>query len=262
VSAAGLACLMLAAACLVAGLVALRALRRRLEMMARAEHEVRGPATAITLACRRMRRDPHAARYADLLEAQLERMRAGLDDLAVARGGGRARTRSPAPVDLAPFVRATLEPWRAKLRRCSLDWRAGAAVAVADRGRLAQALGNLLANSAEHGNGDLGLRAVRVPGAVRLEVRNENRTDTGDGSRGDRGRGLSIAADAAREMGGRLLVHGDRAATTAVLELPEGAVVSGPASARTEAERAAGGEVADRERPPHGDDRTDSDLVA
>jgi hypothetical protein len=261
VSATGLACLMLAAACLVAGLVALRARRRRLELLARAEHELRGPATAIMLACRRMRRDSHAARYADVLEAQLERMRAGLDDLVVARGGGRTGIRPAAPVDLASFVRAALEPWRAKLRRCSVDWRAGAAFAVTDRGRLAQALGNLLANSAEHGNGDLGLRAVRVPGAVRLELRNGNRADAVDGPRDDRGRGLAIAAEAARELGGRLLVQRDGVATTAVLELPDRAVLGRSASARTSAEPgAAATEAAEHERPQHGDDRTD--LVA
>jgi signal transduction histidine kinase len=260
-SAPGLACPMLAAACLVAGLLALRARRRRLELVARAEHELRGPATAIMLACRRMRRDPHAGRYADVLEAQLERMSAGLDYLVVARGGGGTGTRRAVPVDLAPFVRAALEPWRAKLRRCSVDWRAGAAFAVTDRSRLAQALGNLLANSAEHGNGDLGLRAVRVPGAVRLELRNGNRADAVDGPRDDRGRGLAIAAEAARALGGRLLVQRDGAATTAVLELPDRAVLGGSASARTSAEAGrAAGEAAEHERPQHGDDRTD--LVA
>jgi hypothetical protein len=275
VSAVGLACVVLAAACFVGGLAALRALRRRLELVARAEHELRGPATAMALACRRMRGDPHAAPYADVLEAQLERLRAGLDDLAIARRGTGAGTRSAAPVDLAQFVRAALEPWQAKLRRCSVDWRAGGACGVMDRGRLAQTLGNLLANSAEHGDGDLRLRAVRVPGAVRLELRNGNGAGAAGGQRADRGRGLAIAAEAARELGGRLLVHRDEASTMAVLELPDGAAVGGPgtaragrergaggpAAARAETERSAGGEVAQDERW-HGDERPESDLVA
>jgi signal transduction histidine kinase len=263
VSAVGLACLGLAAACFVGGLVALRALRRRLELMARAEHELRGPATALALACRRMRGDPHAAPYADVLEAQLERLSAGLDDLANARRGTGAGTRSAAPVDLARFVRAALEPWRAKLRRCSVDWRAGAAFSVMDRGRLAQTLGNLLANSAEHGDGDLRLRALRVPGAVRLELRNGNRAEADAGQRADRGRGLAIAAEAARELGGRLLVQTDEAATMAVLELPDGAVGRGrAAAARAEMEQSAGGEGAQEERRRHADHRAESDLVA
>jgi hypothetical protein len=251
VSAVGLTCLALAAACFVGGLVALRALRRRLELVARAEHELRGAATAIALACRRMRGDPHADRYADVLETQLERLRAGLDDLAIARRRTGAATRPAAPVDIAAFVRAALEPWRAKLRRCSVDWRVGGAFVVTDRGRLAQTLGNLLANSAEHGNGDLRLRAVRVPGAVRLELRNGNRAETGDCQRADRGRGLAIAAEAARELGGRLLVHGDEAATMAVLELPDG----------PEPERDAGGEGPEHERRQRRDDRTPGDVA-
>jgi hypothetical protein len=262
VSAVGLACLGLAGACFVGGLVALRALRRRLELVARAEHELRGPATALALACRRMRGDPHAALYADVLEAQLERLGAGLYDLANARRGTGAGTRSAVPVDLARFVRAALEPWRAKLRCCSVDWRAGAAFSVMDRGRLAQTLGNLLANSAEHGDGDLRLRAVRVPGAVRLELRNGNRAEVGAGGRADRGRGLAIAAEAARELGGRLLVQTDEAATMAVLELPDAAVGRGPAVARAEAEQSAGGDVAQEERRRHGDERAESGLVA
>jgi signal transduction histidine kinase len=276
VSAVGLGCVVLAAACFVGGLAALRALRRRLELLARAEHELRGPATAMALACRRMRGDPDAAPYADVLEAQLERLRAGLEDLAIARRGTGPGTRSAAPVDLAQFVRAALEPWQAKLRCCSVDWRAGAAFGVMDRGRLAQTLGNLLANSAEHGDGDLRLRAVRVPGAVRLELRNGNGAAAGGGQKADRGRGLAIAAEAALELGGRLLVHRDEAATMAVLELPDGSAVGGPAAARAGNERSAGGpataragtegraggDLAQEERRRHGDERPDSGLVA
>ncbi|MBD0280610.1 MAG: HAMP domain-containing histidine kinase [Thermoleophilaceae bacterium] len=226
-----MACLVLAAACLAIGLLALRTLRRRLELVARAEHELRGPATALELACQRMSRDPAASRHAEVLEAQLERLRAGLDDLGVARRGGRAAREASSPVELASFVQATVAPWRAKLRRCSVEWRAGRATAVTDRGRLAQALGNLVANAAEHGAGDLSLRAGRVPGAVRVELRNGNRSDPG-GAPGtqrqrlfagprERGHGLAIAAAAARDLGGRLLVRSDGAATVAVLELPE-----------------------------------------
>ena len=267
-SLAGLVCLVLAAASFGVGLVALRALRRRLELVARAEHELRGPATALALACQRLRHDPAAAGHAEALEAQLERLRAGLDDLAAAWRGGRAAVdgaRSTAGhgarpgggasssigssrVDVASFVRAALEPWRMQLRRCSLDLEPMSVVGVTDRGRLAQAVGNLLANSAEHGAGDLRIRARRVPGAVRLEVRNQNRAMPADAGSGatpgsgapngggasgsgaaavggedvGRGRGLGIAADAARDLGGRLLVHTEGAATVAVLELPDG----------------------------------------
>jgi signal transduction histidine kinase len=229
VSAVGSACLAAAVACLVVGLVALRALRRRLELVGRAEHELRGPATALGLACERMRRDPGAAPHAVVLEAQLERLGAGLEDLAAARRGRRSAGGTVSPVELAPFVRAALEPWRSALRRCSLDWRAGPATALADRGRLAQALGNLLANSAEHGAGELDVRARRMPGGIRLEFRNRNRRAGPPPSRGvspttareGRGKGVAIASQAARDAGGRLLVDVQAAETLAVLELPE-----------------------------------------
>jgi signal transduction histidine kinase len=225
VSAVGVVCLAAAVVCLAVGLLALRALRRRLELVARAEHEVRGPATALALACERMRRDPGAAPHAVVLEAQLERLRAGLDDLAAARRGRRAAGGPMSAVELAPFVRAALEPWRAALRRCSLDWGAGPATALADRGRLAQALGNLLANSAEHGAGELDVRARPMPGGIRLEFRNRNR---GSADRpppqparpAGRGIGVAIASQAARDVGGRLLVNVQAAETLAVLELP------------------------------------------
>jgi hypothetical protein len=279
VSAVALACLAGAVACLAVGLVALWALRRRLELVARAEHELRGPATALGLACQRMRRDSAAAaRHAVVVEAQLARLRAGLEDLAAARRGQRGPGGPVSPVELGPFVRTALDPWRATLRRCSFDWRAGAATALADRGRLAQAIGNVLANSAEHGAGELDVRARRVPGGIRLEFRNGNRQlgqaaervagqlggdepgarepgsgEPGSGEpgagqpgsgepgarepgsaercarepgavgagRADRGKGIAIASQAARDLGGRLVVDVQPARTLAVLELPE-----------------------------------------
>ena len=238
-SAVGLACLAAAAACLAVGLAALWELRRRLGLIARAEHELRGPATTLALACEQLRRDPGAAPHAEVLEAQLDRLRAGLADLGAARRGRRAACGPSSHVELAPFVGAALEPWRAVLRRCSLDWRAGDAASVTDRGRLAQALGNLVANSAEHGAGELDVRARRTPGGIRLELRNDNRRS----GRGDRpvgrGNGVAIASQAARDLGGRLLVDVHAAGTLAVLELPER-----PASERADRAGAPGPDLA------------------
>jgi hypothetical protein len=229
----GLACLATAAACLAVGLAALRELRRRLGLVARAEHELRGPATALGLACERIRRDPLAAPHADVLDVQLERLRAGLADLDEARRGRRAPGGALSHVELGPFVRAALEPWGAALPRCSLDWRAGRACTLTDRGRLAQAVGNLVANSAEHGAGGLDVRARRVPGGIRIEFRNGNRqavrahdreagaVGSAPVARATRGNGVAIASQAARDLGGRLLVDVQRAGTLAVLELPE-----------------------------------------
>jgi signal transduction histidine kinase len=76
-----------------------------------------------------------------------------------------------------------------------VDWRAGPAYARADEGRVAQALGNLLANAREHGGGEAVLRAERTRGGLTLVVANP-----------ERGRGLAIASAAAQDIGGALAV--------------------------------------------------------
>jgi signal transduction histidine kinase len=224
----------------VALAVILARARRRLELVARAEHELRGPATVLLLACERMRREPAARRHARALEVELERLRAGLGELTAARGGGRPRA-SRAEVELGSFARTAADGWRAPLRAAGRDvrveWRAGPVPLVADRGRLARVLGNLVANAAEHGDGPVELTGSRVEGAVRVEVRNAAavRPRVGEGrgpasaagapvsggrghARG--GRGLAIARDAARDLGGRLSVEAADGVVTAALELP------------------------------------------
>ena len=92
-----------------------------------------------------------------------------------------------------------------------IDWRAGGVAVRADRRRIAQAFGNLLQNAAEHGGGDVALRAHRRGGRVLVEIANRRR---------DRGRGLSIAAAAVEEAGGRLRVIRGGGETTVAVELP------------------------------------------
>jgi signal transduction histidine kinase len=185
-------------------------LRRRLELVARAEHELRGPVAVVSLAVERMRREPAGRRYAQALDAELERLRAGLGDLGAARSGRRRAGRARRS-ELEPLVRSGVEAWRATGRAVRLDWRAGRAAVLADRGRLAQALGNLLANATEHGEGPVEIRAERRGAAVRLEVRN----------RRGRGHGLNIARDAAREAGGSLRLAQQEGDVVAEIELPE-----------------------------------------
>lgn len=200
-------------------------LRARLEAVARAEHELRGPATVLFLACERLRREPAGRKHAAAIEVQLARLRAGLGDLAAARRGRRAAER-PEPVELNRFARAAVDGWAPSLRAAGrdarVDWRAGRARVVADRGRLAQALGNLLANAAEHGEGPIELRGRRVNGGIRVEVRNSARAERPAGGE-DRGRGLDIASRAAASAGGRLDVDRDGDDVVAVLELPDAA---------------------------------------
>ena len=206
----------------IAVAVALR-LRARLEAVARAEHELRGPVTVLCLACERMRREPTARRHAQALEVELARLRTGLADLGAARHG-RVASGPREPVELNRVARSALAGWSPSLREAGrdvhVDWTAGRARVVTDRGRLAQALGNLVANAAEHGTGPLELRGRRVNGGVRVEVRNAAAARGRSAPDGERGRGLDIAARAAASAGGRLEFVAADDRVVAALELP------------------------------------------
>jgi C4-dicarboxylate-specific signal transduction histidine kinase len=171
----------------------LLSLRRRLALVADAEHELRGAAAAIGLAAERVARTGATAAFASLVRLQLDRMGGGLADLATARAARTALAADP-----------------------SLD-----------AGRLAQVLGNLIANATEHGIGPVDVRASRPAEAVRIEIRNRNRPreldDAAAARPPGRGRGLAIAERAARELGGRLSVSSHAGETRAALELPAAA---------------------------------------
>jgi signal transduction histidine kinase len=176
-------------------------LRRRLSLVADAEHEVRGAAAAIALAAERVWRNGATAAFSSLVCLQIDRMAAGLEDLAAARAprrAGRAATLGDEEMDA---------------------------------GRLAQVLGNLISNATEHGVGSVDVSTSRPAGAVRIEIRNRNRPreldDAGAARPRGRGRGLAIAERAARELGGRLSVESSEGETRAELELPAGAA-NGP----------------------------------
>ena len=172
------------------------------DQIARAEHELRGAAAALSLACETLRRRPDTPNPAEVIDVQLDRLRAGLADLASAREGV-APPSEQEPVDIASLVRAASQPWSG----ASFEWEGDAVTAHIDRRRFAKALGNVLANAAEHGSGDIRVTGRVHDGGVRLQVRN-------------RGQGLRIAAEAAEELGGRLEfeVVGDTAVAT--LDLP------------------------------------------
>jgi signal transduction histidine kinase len=171
-------------------------LERRLLLVARADHELRGPLTTLLMAVESG--VPPAA--------ELARVQLGLADLAAARTGRRAAPRSE-PVALAQLTQA------AAARRATVDWSAGPVVVRADPRRLSQALGNLLANAAQHGRGPVVIRGRRAGTRVRIEV-----ADSGPGIRTRRrgGHGLAIADAAAADAGGRL----EAAAGHPVIDLP------------------------------------------
>ena len=175
------------------------------ELVARAEHELRGAATALALACDALRRDPAASGHAAVIDAQLDRLRAGLEDLGAARSGldegaGPAFVET---VDLPGLARAASEPWTGG----GFEWEGPPLTTELDRRRFAKALGNVLANAAEHGSGDIRVTGRAHNGGVRLQVTN-------------RGKGLVIASEAAEELGGSLSFEIVDDTAVATLDLP------------------------------------------
>ena len=211
-------------------------LRRRRELVARACHELRGPLTAAHLALHGGARRGEAppARLA-AIDRELDRAALALDDLAAARHGRRAPDRDE-PVDVGDLLAYQAITWRmvAGVFGCRLELaepRSGAMVR-GDRVRLAQAVGNLVANALEHGDGRVRLRARAQGDRVRIEVADEGPglpAPVGDltrrprAGRGRRGRGLAIAADIADRHGGRLVAAPAARGARVALELPAGA---------------------------------------
>jgi len=171
------------------------------DLVARAEHELRGAAAALALACEALRRDPVAGGHAAVIDAQLDRLRAGLEDLQTARGEPR-EVRGSERTDLEALSRAAAGPFGT-----SFEWEGGPVPASIDRRRFAKAIGNVLANAAEHGAGDIRVTGRAHDGGVRLQVRN-------------RGRGLAIASEAAEELGGSLSFEIVDDVAVATLDLP------------------------------------------
>ena len=200
--------------CALALFVALLAARvlhdmRRLRLVARAEHELRGPLTAVALGIEATAwMDPRLAG----LVAEVERARAGLADLEAARRG-RLRRPDAEAVRLDRVVWRAVTGWDLTARRAGggvhLDWGAGPVTVRAERGRLAQALGNVLANAVEHGGGKVRVIGRRTRSGVRIEVR-----DSG------RGHGFGIATRAVREAGGTLTAARAGSGTSVSIELP------------------------------------------
>jgi signal transduction histidine kinase len=190
----------------------------RMCLIAEAEHELRGPLQAIALAAEA--RHPGRPRAGGArpdaapldLSADLDRARIALADLAAARTGRRADAETEA-------IRLDRLVWRAATasdlaaRRAGggvhLDWSAGPVTIRANRGRLSQALGNLLANAVEHGGGHVRVVGRKTTRGVRVEVR-----DSG------RGHGLTIAAKAVRESGGTLKAAKAGNGTAVAIDLP------------------------------------------
>lgn len=206
---------------------------RRLEAVARAAHELRGPITAARLGVALgVRRGGLSAPPLRAVELELERAALALADLAAPPGGCPEGLRM-GEVDVVALLADCAEAWRpaAVARGGGIDvrWPARPAVVRGDRLRLAQAVDNLIANAIEHGGGTVEVCGRMDAGSVRLEV-----TDGGPGlpapvaelshrarrGRGSRGRGLAIAAAIAHEHGGRLASAPSDRGARLLLELP------------------------------------------
>lgn len=211
-----------------------RALTGRMESVARACHELRGPLTAarlgLQLGASMGELSPARLRAIDL---ELGRAALALDDLSSAGGRGRRAWRPPEPVDVRQLLSDSVEAWSAAAADQGVELRtswSGACPAVwADRLRLAQATGNLIANAIEHGGDRVEVCGRGEPGRVRIEV-----IDNGPGlpapiaelvrrprgGRGRRGRGLAIAHTIVIGHGGRLAAAPCERGARVVVELP------------------------------------------
>jgi signal transduction histidine kinase len=205
--------------------------RRDTARVARCAHELRGSLGALRLGLDlALARGGLTSERLGALDLQLARAAAALNELNGPAGPVALR---PVPVAalLADAV-ASLEPLAAGRGADLRLTEAPDAIVLGDRGRLAQAVGNLIANAIEHGGRTIWVGGRVGEGEVRLEVRDDGPGLSGRRSRGGlrrvfgapvigpHGHGLSISADVAAAHGGRLLSVPSGVGLRIVLELP------------------------------------------
>ena len=219
-----------AAAMLLAVAVRWR-LQVRMEAVARACHELRGPLTAARLGLTHgvAQARPTAGRLR-AVDAELCRAAAALDDLADPRGGP-PRLGELRRVSIRAMLEDCVEAWQgvaaAADRELSLSWTGRELEVWIDRPRLARAVENLISNALEHGAGAVEVDGRKVAGRLRVVV-----ADEGPGlpapvprlcrsrRRGGRGRGLQIAVAIASAHGGAIVSAPTERGARLVLELP------------------------------------------
>lgn len=210
-----------------------RMIASRMEAVARACHELRNPLAAARLGlsfgsrCGELSADRLRA-----IDTELGRATLALQDLAdVGRSGPRIRElqRVDLPALQADCVRAADGLADERGGGIAQVWDGPPVSVWGDRLRLAQALGNLIANALEHGGGQVEVRGAVGDGVARLEV-----SDGGPGlpapiaqltrrarrGRGTRGRGLAITAAIVETHGGRVITAPASQGARVVLELP------------------------------------------
>jgi signal transduction histidine kinase len=224
---------LIAGLALVVAAITRHSLSSRMEAVARACHELRGPLTAarlgLQLSARTGQLSPARLRAIDL---ELARAALALDDLG-GPSGSAATLRSLEPVDVEELIADSVEAWSVAAAERGVDlrsqWSGARRPVSGDRLRLAQAVGNLIANAIEHGDGPVTVTGSCDQLRIRVEV-----IDAGPGlaapvaelarrardGRGSRGRGLAIASTIAAAHGGRLAAAPAERGARLVLELP------------------------------------------
>ncbi|MDQ6730379.1 MAG: HAMP domain-containing histidine kinase [Actinomycetota bacterium] len=157
-----------------------RRLARTRRAAAHAEHELRGPLTAIRLAVDLgVREDGLGARQLRAIGAETRRAELALGDLSRERHGGMPVT-AVTEVDFQQVVRDSVEAWRPAAVARDVDIKfssgPGCAYVLGDPARLAQATGNLIANAIEHGGSRVRVTAGNGAAGIRVSV-----TDDGPG---------------------------------------------------------------------------------
>jgi PAS domain S-box-containing protein len=208
-------------------------------------HDLRTPLGTISMAADHMLRSGQLPaqihRSAVVIARAAERMARMIRDLLdLARGRlGGAIPISPAPSDAGEICRQVAEetevlhPARSIALHCEGDlegrW---------DSDRLAQAIGNLVANAVTHGRDPIVVRARGEGDEVAVEVSNAGppipaherpylfdafrRARTGRGRASGLGLGLYIVSEIVSAHGGAVSVRSDESGTTFVLRLPRG----------------------------------------
>jgi signal transduction histidine kinase len=213
-------------------LVVRHSLGSRMEAVARACHELRGPLTAARLGLSFGERSGELSpEHLRAIDTELGRATLALQDLADVGQGG-PRLRGLERIDLSELVTDSVRAaWGLADEfgaTVSSQWDGPGVAIWGDRLRLAQALGNLVSNAIEHGGGRVLVRGA-VVNVVRIEI-----SDDGPGlprpvaelirrprrGRGTRGRGLAIAMTIARAHGGRVAAGPSSRGATVALELP------------------------------------------
>ncbi len=225
--------------------------RRKNEFLSVLSHELRNPLAPIRNALHLLARAPddlaRTARARDVIARQFGHLSRLVDDLLDITRITRGRIElHRAPLDLSRLVRDTVEDHRGELEAAGLRLLLEVPTAVVpidgDATRLAQVLGNLLANSAKFTarGGTVAVRIGEEPGgAALIEVR-----DTGEGieadvlsrlfqpfsqadrslarSRGGLGLGLTVVKGLVELHGGTVAVTsgGRGAGTKVVVRLP------------------------------------------